>query len=277
MHARCSVLGSVNSAAHAYPVCSVRGWSYGQGVARPVFPTSIVEFQRLFPDEEACRAYLFASRWPDGFGCPVCGGDTVGGEQRRHVWQCKGCGHQVSVTAGTVMHKTHLPLALWFWSAYLVSTHAPEISALQLRRQLGINRYETAWMILHKLRRAMVAPERQPLTGEVEVDEGFLGGRDTELRGGRQRDGKPLVAVAVEVRGNGSGRLRLQLLPDASAASLTGFVSSSVAAGATVHTDGWLGYSRLSAAGFEHQTHIQRARFPDRQFVLRAPIAHSRT
>ena len=170
------------------------------------------------------------------------------------------------------MHKTHLPLALWFWSAYLVSTHAPEISALQLRRQLGINRYETAWMILHKLRRAMVAPERQPLTGEVEVDEGFLGGRDTELRGGRQRDGKPLVAVAVEVRGNGSGRLRLQLLPDASAASLTGFVSSSVAAGATVHTDGWLGYSRLSAAGFEHQTHIQRARFPDRQFVL--PRAH---
>ena len=170
------------------------------------------------------------------------------------------------------MHKTHLPLALWFWSAYLVSTHAPGISALQLRRQLGINRYETAWMILHKLRRAMVAPERQPLTGEVEVDEGFLGGRDTELRGGRQRDGKPLVAVAVEVRGNGSGRLRLQLLPDASAASLTGFVSSSVAAGATVHTDGWLGYSRLSAAGFEHQTHIQRARFPDRQFVL--PRAH---
>jgi len=83
------------------------------------------------------------------------------------------------------MHKTHLPLTLWFWAAYLVATHGPGISALQLQRQLGISRYETAWTILHKLRRSMVAPAREPLTGEVEVDEGFLGGRDTDLRGGR--------------------------------------------------------------------------------------------
>jgi hypothetical protein len=138
------------------------------------------------------------------------------------------------VTAGTVMHKTRLPLTLWFWAGYLVATHGPGMSALQLQRQLGIRRYETAWMVLHKLRRAMVAPEREPLTGEVEVDEGYLGGRDTDLRGGRQRNGKPLVAVAVEARGGGSGRLRLQLLADASAASLTPFVSSTVAAGAIV-------------------------------------------
>jgi len=241
-------------------------------VARPEFPRSVIEFQRRFPDEEACRAYLFASRWPDGFACPGCGADAVGREQRRHLWQCKSCGRQVSVTAGTVMHKTHLPLMLWFWAAYLVSTHGPGISALQLQRQLGISRYETAWTMLHKLRRAMVVPERKPLTGEVEVDEGFLGGRDTDLRGGRQRDGKPLVGVAVEVRGNGSGRLRLQLLPDASAASLTPFVSSSVATDAIVHTDGWAGYSRLRAAGFDHQPHKQRARYPDREWVL--PRAH---
>ncbi len=167
-----------------------------------------------------------------------------------------------------MLHKTHLPLTLWFWAAYLVATHGPGISALQLQRQLGIPRYETAWTILHKLRRAMVAPEREPLTGEVEVDEGFLGGRDTDLRGGRQRDGKPLVGVAVEVRGSGSGRLRLQLLPDASAASLTSFVCSSVAAGAIVHTDGWHGYDRLRAAGFDHRPRKQRARFPDREWVL---------
>jgi len=232
----------------------------------------VVEFRHRFSDEDACRAYLFESRWPGGFVCPGCGGVEAGGEHRRHLWQCKRCGRQTSVTAGTVMHKTRLPLALWFWAAYLVSTHGPGISALRLRRQLGINRYETAWLILHKLRRAMVAPEREPLIGEVEVDEGFLGGRDTDLRGGRQRDGKPLVGVAVEVRGNGSGRLRLHLLADASAASLTAFVSSSVAAGAIVHTDGWQGYSRLRAAGFEHQPHKQRARFPDRDWVL--PRAH---
>ena len=170
------------------------------------------------------------------------------------------------------MHKTHLPLTVWFWAAYLVATHGPGISALQLQRQLGISRYETAWAILHKLRRAMVAPERCLLTGEVEVDEGFLGGRDTDLRGGRQRDGKPLVGVAVEVRGNGSGRLRLQLLRDASAASLTSFVRSSVVAGAVVHTDGRQGYSGLPAAGFDHQPHIQHARLPNREGVL--PRAH---
>ena len=82
------------------------------------------------------------------------------------------------------MHKTRLPLTLWFWAGYLVSTHGPGISALQLRRQLGISRYETAWMMLHKLRRAMVAPEREPLTGDVKVHEDFLGSRDTDLRGG---------------------------------------------------------------------------------------------
>jgi transposase-like protein len=241
-------------------------------VPRPGFPQSVIEFQHRFPDDDACRAYLFVSRWPDGFACPVCGGGEIGAEHRRHLWQCRRCGRQTSVTAGTVMHKTRMPLTLWFWAAYLVSTHGPGISALQLQRQLGISRYETAWMILHKLRRAMVAPEREPLTAEVEVDEGFLGGRDTDLRGSRQRNGKPLVGVAVEVRGNGSGRLRLQLLPDASAASLTPFVSSSVAAGAIVHTDGWAGYSGLGSAGFEHQPHKQRARFPDREWVL--PRAH---
>jgi transposase-like protein len=237
---------------------------------RPDFPRSVIEFQRRCPDEAACRGYLFASRWPDGFRCPACGGGEVGVEHSRHLWQCRGCGRQTSVTAGTAMHKTRLPLTVWFWAAYLVSTHGPGISALQLQRQLGICRYETAWTILHKLRRAMVAPEREPLTSEVEVDEGFLGGRDSDLRGGRQREGKPLVAVAV--RSNGSGRLRLQLLPDASSASLTPFVASSVAVGAIVHTDGWAGYSRLRAAGFDHQPRKQRARFADREWVL--PRAH---
>jgi transposase-like protein len=241
-------------------------------VPRPDFPRSLIDFQRRFPDEQACRAYLFASRWPDGFCCPACGGAEVGIEQRRHLWQCRACGRQTSVTAGTVMHKTRLPLTLWFWAAYLAATHGPGISALQLQRQLGISRYETAWALLHKLRRAMVAPERGPLMGEVEVDEGYLGGRDTDLRGGRQRPGKPVVGVAVEIRGSGSGRLRLRALPDASADSLTSFVRSSVAAGAIVHTDGWAGYMRLGAAGFDHRPRTQHARFPDREWVL--PRAH---
>ncbi len=122
-----------------------------------------MEFQERSADEEACREYLFACRWPDGFRCRRCGGGEVGlMHRRRRVWQCKRCGAQTSVTAGTVMHNTQTPLRLWFWAAYLVATHHPGVSAVQLQRQLGIARHETAWMLLHKLRRAMIAPEREP-------------------------------------------------------------------------------------------------------------------
>src|SRR5215207_6982084 len=137
-----------------------------------------MEFQERFASEEACREYLFASRWPEGFVCPRCGRREAGAMHRRRlVWQCKRCGQQTSVTAGTVLHGTHTPLRVWFWAAYLVATHHPGISAKQLQRQLGLSRYETAWLILQTLRRAMVAPEREPLAGEVEVDETLVGGR----------------------------------------------------------------------------------------------------
>jgi transposase-like protein len=203
-----------------------------------------VEFQRWFPDEDACREFLIASRWPDGYRCPRCGGGQAV-LLRKRLWQCSGCRYQVSLTAGTVLQGTRTPLHLWFWAAYLMSTGTPGISAVQLQRRLGIGRYETAWMMLHKLRRAMVDPERQPLTGAVEVDECFVGGLDRDLRGGRQHGTKALVVVAVEVRGTGCGRIRMQAIPDASTATLCGFVTAVVAAGAVVHTDGWNGYRRL--------------------------------
>jgi transposase-like protein len=170
------------------------------------------------------------------------------------------------------MHKTHTPLRLWFWAAYLVATHTPGISAKQLQRQLGLSRYETAWLMLQKLRRAMVAPEREPLRGEVEVDEGFVGGVDSRRRSGRGRVGKRLVAVAVEVRGAGSGRLRLAALPDASGRSLGGFVTQNVTADSVVHTDGWRGYGPLAGLGFDHRPVAQRWRHEDRQVIL--PRAH---
>jgi transposase-like protein len=135
-----------------------------------------MEFQERFPDDAACLEYLAASRWSEGYRCPACGSERAWILERRHLWECSDCHHQASVTAGTVMHGTRTPLRLWFWAAYLVATHTPGISAKQLQRQLGLSRYETAWLILQKLRRAMVAPEREPLRGEVEVDEGFLGG-----------------------------------------------------------------------------------------------------
>jgi hypothetical protein len=157
---------------------------------------TIVDFQERFSNEAACLEYLAASRWPGGYRCPACGGEHAWVLERRHLWECARCHHQSSATAGTVMHGTRTPLRLWFWSAYLVATHTPGISAKQLQCQLGVGRYETAWLILQKLRRAMINPEREPLRGEVEIDESDVGGRHSSRRGGREREGKTLVGVA---------------------------------------------------------------------------------
>jgi transposase-like protein len=229
-----------------------------------------LEFQERFATEAACREYLFFSRWPEGFACPSCGGDRAGAETRRHLWICSSCGHQTSVTAGTVMHGTRTPLRLWFWAAYLVATHHPGISAKQLQRQLGLRRYETAWLMLQKLRRAMIAPEREALKREVEIDEFFLGGLEEGQRGGRQRGKKALCAVAVEVRGRGSGRVRLHVLADASARSLGAFVASTTATGSVVHSDAWKGYNGLSKAGYDHRPRSQRAGVGEEPYLPRA-------
>jgi transposase-like protein len=228
-------------------------------VARPDFPRSIVEFQHRFADELSCLEYLAASRWPEGYRCPRCGGEKAWVLERRHLWECAACGHQASVTAGTVLHGTRTPLTLWFWGAYLVATHTPGISAVQLKRQLGLARYETAWLMLQKLRRAMMAPEREPLKSEVELDKFFVGGLEEGTHGARQRGEKSLCAGAIEVRGPGSGRLRLQVVPDASARSLGGFVAASVERGAIVRTDAWPGYAGLRGLGFDHRPRSQRA------------------
>lgn len=228
-------------------------------MSRPDFPRSIIELQKQFVDDDACREYLFASRWQEGFRCPRCGNDQAWPISARLVWECTACHRQTSVTAGTVLHRTHTPLHLWFWAAYLMTTATPGISALQLQRQLGIGRYETAWMMLHKFRHAMVNPERSPLAGEVEVDECFVGGHEASLRGGRQKGTKALVVVAVERSGAGSGRVRMGIINDATAETLCDFVTSAVATGATIHTDGWPSYRRLTTLGYDHQPRSQRA------------------
>jgi transposase-like protein/predicted RNA-binding Zn-ribbon protein involved in translation (DUF1610 family) len=233
-----------------------------------------MDFQERFASEAACLDYLAASRWPDGFVCPACGGRRAWVLERRHLWECGDCGQQTSVTAGTVMHGTRTPLRVWFWAAYLVATHHPGISAKQLQRQLGLSRYETAWLILQKLRRAMVAPEREPLKREVEIDEFFLGGLEEGQRGGRQRGKKALCGIAIEVRGQGSGRLRLAVLADASGRSLGAFAKSTTARGAIVHTDGWTGYLGLSKLGYDHRRRSQLAE-PGEQLLPRAHRAVS--
>lgn len=229
-------------------------------MGRPDFPRSILEFQARFADERACVDYLFECRWPEGFVCPRCQGKRAWPVSTRRTWECAGCRYQTSLTAGTVLHKTHTPLHLWFWAAYLMSTGTPGISAMQLQRQLGLGRYESAWTMLHKLRRAMANPERTLLTGEVEVDECEVGGREPGRRSGRSLTAKAAeVIVAVEVRGQGSGRVRMRVIHDVSGETLCGFVADTVAPGAIVHTDGWMGYAPLARKGYEHRPRSQRA------------------
>lgn len=236
-------------------------------MARPDFPRTIMEFQDRFATEAACLDYLAASRWPEGFICPGCGGHRAWVLERRHLWECSACSLQTSVTAGTVLHRTRTPLRIWFWAAYLVATHHPGISAKQLQRQLGLSRYETAWLILQKLRRAMVAPERSPLTGEVEIDEFWLGGYEEGLKGSRQHGKKALVGAAVEVRGAGSGRLRLQVLANSRAKTLEAFTKATTAPGAIVHTDGLSSYAGLAGLGYRHRPRKQTGAAPEDQLL----------
>lgn len=221
------------------------------------FPRSLIEFQQRFPDEAACVRYLFAARWPAGFVCPGCGHAKAWELQTKAwTWECAGCGRQTSVTAGTLMHHSTLPLTLWFWAAYLMATHSNGISARQLQRQLALGSYKTAWLICAKLRRSMVAPGRHPLAGLVEVDETEIACRSKHdpPTGGRSHQGKMLVVGAVEVEGGGPGRIRLLAVPDCSAASLHPFIAANLAAGATAKTDGGSAYP--GAPGVSHDPHV---------------------
>ena len=253
------------------------------------FPHSLPEFQRLFPDEAACAAYLERARWREGFVCPHC---AVADEPRyistrRSVLRCRHCRRDTSLTAGTVMERTHTPLSVWFWAAYLVASQTPGISAVQFQRQLGLSRYETAFQILHKLRAGMVRPDQDRIGSKpdevVEADETWIGGR---TRGkGRGVHDMVLVARAVEVRqrkrtsslnkrktGRYAGRVRLSVVPDRSAKSLVGFIERAVAPGASIITDDWSSYATLGKRGYRHTAVAERGDMEVAETFL--PIIH---
>jgi transposase-like protein len=242
------------------------------------FIRTLLDFQRAFPDESACLRYLEAVRWPKGFVCPLCGaaGDPFIFGNRPRVRRCRSCQADISLTAGTIMHRTKMPLQVWFWAAYLMTSQTPGMSALQFRRQLGVSWYQPAFMMFHKLRAAMVNPNRGRIgkgknreTGEdefytVEMDESYVGGR---TRGkGRGVTEKVVVVGAIEVRYGKkedpvsgevkerryAGRLRLRHVPDRGAKSLIGFAKDVVEPGTIITTDDWGSYDGLNKNGFTH-------------------------
>ena len=163
----------------------------------PGFPKTLREFQSRFATEEACQQYLASCRWPDGFVCPKCGNQRAYELANIRRWKCAACRYQASLTAGTILHNTKTPLTVWFWAAYLMTTDKRGLSALLLQRQLALPRYETAWMMLHKFRRAMINRKREPLRGEVEVDDTWVGGTQAGLRGSRQLRGRKAALVRL--------------------------------------------------------------------------------
>lgn len=222
------------------------------------YPGTLAEFEAWFSTEQACRDYLFRLRWPDGFRCPRCEG-ALFWPVRAVLMQCQACGHQTSVTAGTIFQDTRKPLADWFRAMYWVASQKNGASALGLQRVLGLGSYKTAWTWLHKLRRAMVRPGRDRLSGTVEVDETYLGGSEEGVRG-RQTDRKSLIAIAAQEDGNGIGRIRMKRIPDASADSLMSFLAEAVEPGSTIHTDGWLGYLPAKSNGYVHRVTILKGK-----------------
>jgi transposase-like protein len=231
------------------------------------YPRTIEEFERRFSSEEACRAYIKALRWPGGFRCPACQGEAAT-MVREGLYQCRRCRHQTSVTAGTIFQDTRKPLGMWFRAMWYVTSQKNGASALGLQRVLGLGSYETAWTCLHKLRRAMVRPDRDRLSGWIEVDETFIGGLAEGAVGGRQKTNKALVVLAAQADGPAIGRIRMRMIADASADSLHAFVTECIEPGSTLHTDGWQGYAGIEKKGFEREVSTTRGSRKDASKLL---------
>lgn len=237
------------------------------------YPLDILELEKCFPDETSCREYLFKLRWPDGFICPKCNEtDYWLGSRGRII--CNLCRHQTTITAGTIFGGTRKPLTLWFRAIWYVTCDKQGVSAKGLQHILGLRKYSTAWTWLHKLRRAMVDPARDRLSGVVEVDETFIGGVESNVDG-RQTETKSLVIIAVEDQGRKMGRIRMSVIPDASRIHLHAFISEAVEPGSTIHSDGFQAYRGIESRGYIHKRTCVQGRKDGLDAIALLPKIHT--
>ena len=216
------------------------------------YPRTFQEFRDWFPSDDACIDYLEQLRWPDGFVCPECSGSDGWRISQRRMWMCASCGRKTSVTAGTIFHRSHTPLSTWFAAAWFVTSTKNGTSALALQQQLGFGSYETAWAWMHKLRRAMVRPDRDLLGGIVELDETFVGGVSVG-KDGAGSDKVP-VRIAVErVSPTKLGRVRFEVADAPGSLALVAFGFHVIEPGSTVRTDGARMFRRFSDHGYVHE------------------------
>lgn len=215
------------------------------------YPNTFAELEMMFKSDSDCYDYLKRLRWPDGFVCPKCGGHESWNMGNGRVL-CARCRRQQSVLSGTVMHRTHLPVRTWLRAMWCICSGKSGVSALNLKQTLGIGSYNTAWLCLHKLRRAMVRPGRELLSGIVEADETYVGAPQ-EGRPGRGAYGERLVFVAVERKDAGIGRIRMQCIANASGEALRAALVGNIGPGTQVVTDGWSGYDWMQGSDYRRE------------------------
>jgi transposase-like protein len=212
------------------------------------YPRDQMEFEKTFANEESCIQYLIDVKWPSGYCCSTCNHNEYWLLSRKRL-KCKNCISITTITSNTFFDQSIKPLTLWFRAIWWMIAQKNGVSVSGLQSILGIGSYKTAWIWLHKIRMLMVLPNRDKLSGKVEIDETFVGGV-AEGKRGRGAENKTLVVIAVEVLPKGTGRVRLQLIPSAEGKYLLKFISDNVEKGATVITDGWSGYAQLGENGY---------------------------
>jgi transposase-like protein len=209
----------------------------------------------MFPDNESCENYLFKLKWKNGFVCLKCK-NTEAWKNKRGHYICTKCEHEHSVTSQTIFHGTHKKLKYWFKAVWWFTSTKSGISAVNLKNLLGIS-YPTAWCWLQKLKRSCVRPDRTDLSGDVEVDEFYLGGKSAGKRG-RGSENKKKLVIAVERRESGkrggtiTGRIRIKVINDCTAHTLTTFIKENIERKSKIITDKWKSYNQLKNMDFKH-------------------------
>ncbi len=215
------------------------------------YPKTLAELEKRFATDAACRAYLFELRWQDGFVCPKCRGKQIWMMKNGYALCCS-CRMQQSVIQGTIFQDSHLPLITWFRAMWYICIQKNGSSALGLQRALGLGSYRTAWLCLHKLRKAMIRPGREKLSGVIEADETYVGGVHNGKRG-RGAEGKSIVFIAAEQDGAGIGRIRMKCIPDVKGDTLKLAIKESISKGSKVITDAWDSYNGTEKLGYSHE------------------------
>ena len=239
------------------------------------YPTTFDEFTSRFSTEEQCREYLYKLRWPQGYTCPKCGHDKAW-KIGSNLYECGKCGHQASVIAGTIFQGTRKPLSTWFTAIWWVTTQKSGASAKGLQQILGLRTYKTAWTWLHKIRTAMVIPNRRKLSGTVEVDEAYITGDDIGGKLVYGLENKTLIVIAVEiVDGKKPGRIRIAVVPGASTQSIKPFIVGNIERGSTVVTGGRASDSLLGTSGYTHSKISQNMRAGEDKLLPRVHMVVS--